>query len=627
MSVGPVRAAPASGGAGLPVSGSTAVVPSRAMSTSEMAGRLERVRAAMRAAGVDALVVRGTDAYLSEYVPEAESGRVWLSGFTGSLGDALVTHAGAWLFVDGRYHVQADRELDPAHWTAVKNPLGVANETACAAKLAEVAGALPPAATLAVGYDPACYSVNGWNAFSHELAGAPVRWVALAPSPVSSARGPVAPTVTGSGRLRVVDEATLGRTVDEKVALVAAWLATKRADALLVTKLDELAWLANLRGEEMPYQATFRALGVVTRDALHLSVHVAAVTDAVRAARPSVRFVDDDALAALLASLGADGRKVRVALDPASVSAGLRDRVAALGVDVLAVTSPVVAAKAKKTPPELAAMKRALGRADGVVAAAQAWLTDRVSRGERVTESGFAAQVERMFRAAGAVGLSFRVISAFGVNGASVHHPPSDEAVIRVGELMLLDTGCYFEEGFATDLTRTFFVGGPGDAPTPAQRRLYTLTLKSAIAGMTARVPRGASGAQIDGITRRPLWREGLDYAHGTGHGVGINVHEAPPSIGKTATATVEPGHVFSIEPGLYIEGVGGVRIENLCTVSDDPSHPGFLQVEPLTFAPLDGRLVDRALLDADESEFLRWYTERGASELGEDVTPRSAVG
>jgi len=593
------------------------------MSTTEMAERLARVRAAMEDAKVDALVVRGTDHYLSEYVPEAESGRVWLTGFTGSLGDALVTRDRAWLFVDGRYHVQVDVELDLALWTPVKNPLGIANETACANTLADLAAALPDGATLAVAYEPGHYAVNSLNSFRGELAGVPIRWVAAETSPLGHARGPVAPTVTGSGELRAVDESSLGRTVDEKVALVAAWLGKKRADALLVTKLDELAWLSNLRGQEMPYQATFRALGVVTRDALYLSVRVAPVTDAARAARPTVRFVDDDALWALLASLSRDGRKARVALDPASVSAGLRDRVEALGLDVLATTSPVVAAKAKKTPPELDAMKRALGRADQVVDRAQTWLNEQVTRGERVTETGFAAQVERLFRAAGAVGLSFRVISAFGVNGASVHHPPSDEAVIRPGELMLLDTGCYFEEGFATDLTRTFFVGGPDASPPPAQQRLYTLTLKAAIAGMTARIPKNASGAQLDGITRRPLWREGEDYAHGTGHGVGINVHEAPPSIGKTATATLEPGHVFSIEPGLYVEGVGGVRIENLCTVVEDPDAPGYLRVVPLTFAPLDKRLIDHALLDADEEDFLRSYEKRWVPELGEQVTAR----
>lgn len=588
-----------------------------------MAERLERVRAAMRVAQVDALVVRGTDDYLSEYVPEAESGRVWLTGFTGSLGDALVTADKAWIFVDGRYHVQVDVEADLSLWTPVKNPLGLANETACANTLAALAAALPDGATLAVAYEPGRYSVNTLNSFRNELAGAPIRWVAPESSPLAAARGPVTPTVTGSGELRVVDEASMGRTVAEKVALVAEWLSKKRADALLVTKLDELAWLANLRGQEMPYQATFRGLGVVTREALFLSVHVAPVTEAVRAARPGVRFVDDAALWALLGGLSRDGRRARVALDPASVSAGLRDRAEALGLDVLALTSPVVAAKAKKTAPELDAMKRALGRADQVVARAQAWLNERVARGERVTETGFAEQVERLFLAAGAVGLSFRVISAFGVNGASVHHPPSDESVVRAGELMLLDTGCYFEEGFATDLTRTFFIGGPDDAPTPDQRRLFTLTLKAAIAGMTARIPKNASGAQLDGITRRPLWREGLDYAHGTGHGVGINVHEAPPSVAKTATAPLEPGHVFSIEPGLYLEGIGGVRIENLCTVREDLDAPGYLRVEPLTFAPLDRRLIDDALLEPEEAEFVRGYANRWAPELGEEVTSR----
>ncbi len=579
--------------------------------------RLAAVRERMRARGLDALVVRGTDEYLSEYVPEGESTRVWLTGFTGSLGDALVTLDGAWLFVDGRYHVQADRELDTTCWTAVKNPLGTSNESACVAKLAELAAASP--APLAVGYEPLRFSVNGWDALQREAAGASLRWVPVRPSPVLEARGALPPTITGSGALRCVDEAAMGRTVAEKVALVAAWLAPRKAAALLVTKLDELAWLANLRGDEMPYQATFRGSAVVTPDALHLCVHVAPVTDAVRAARPGVRFIDAAAFDALLASF----RGARVALDPASAPVGLRDRLVEAGVDVLATASPVVAAKARKTPAELEAMTRALGRADAVVEGAQAWLGERVAAGERVTEAGFAAQVERMFRAAGAVGLSFKVIAAYGANGASVHHPPSDEAVVRPGDLMLLDTGCYFNEGFATDLTRTFFVGAPGVEPTAAQRRLYTLVLKSAIAGMTAKVPRGVAGAQLDGITRRPLWREGLDYAHGTGHGVGINVHEAPPSIAKTATTSLEPGHVFSIEPGLYLEGIGGVRIENLCTVREADGAPGWLQVVPLTFARLDERLIDAALLDADETAFVRWY----AAGRGEDVTSAAAVG
>lgn len=571
----------------------------------DLAARLDAVRAEMKRLAVDYLIVRSTDRYLNEYVPHDESTREWLTGFSGSLGDALVGHEQAWLFVDGRYHTQADREVDLSRWTVVKNTLGVSNERATGDRLIELAR---ERGGVTVGYEPDRYAVSTLEGFEKQLVGHALTLRPLTPSPVETARGPMAPGVSGTGEIRVLDEASVGRTVGEKVADVAAWLAPRRAAALWVSRLDEIAWLTNLRGDEMPYQATFRGEALVTADALLVAVHVASVGEALRAARPGVRFVTHDELLAAVRALGA---KARVVIDPSSVSVARRDSLAALGVEVVALASPLVAAKAKKNPAELAAMKRALGRADAVVAEAQRWLLARVAEGERVSEVDFAKQVEVLFRAAGAVGLSFRVISAFGVNGAVVHHPSYDDTFIREGEMMLLDTGCYFEEGYATDLTRTFFVGRPGVEPTAAQKRLFTLVLKAAIAGMSARIPRNAVGAQLDGITRAPLWREGYDYAHGTGHGVGINVHEAPPGISKLSAMALEEGHVFSIEPGLYLEGVGGVRIENLCTVVPDAGREGWLRVEPLTFSPLDARLIDDALLDAGEREFLSAYTAR----------------
>ena len=574
--------------------------------TPDHAARLAAVRAEMQRLALDYLIVRSTDRYLNEYVPHDESTREWLTGFSGSLGDALVGREAAWLFVDGRYHAQADREADLTRWTVVKNTLGVSNERACGERLIELAKS--QGATLAVGYEPQRYAVSTLEAFEKQLLGHAIALRPASPSPVEAARGAVAPGVIGTGRVRVLDEPSVGRTVSEKVADVAAWLAPRRADALWVSKLDEIAWLTNLRGDEMAYQATFRAEALVTATELMVHVHVAKVDDALRAARPAVRFVSHEELLAAVGALGVAGARPRVVADPASVSVAQRDALVALGADVVPLASPVVAAKAKKNPAELAAMKRALGRADGVVAEAQRWLKARVAEGDRVSEVDFAREVERLFLAAGAVGLSFKVISAFGLNGAIVHHPPSETALVREGELMLLDTGCYFEEGYATDLTRTIFVGRPGLEPTAAQRRIFTLVLKAAIAGMTARIPRNANGAQLDGITRAPLWREGVDFAHGTGHGVGINVHEAPPGVSKLSTTQFEEGHVFSIEPGLYIEGVGGVRIENLCTVVPDSEQADWLRVVPLTFSPLDERLIDDALLDAAEREFLGKY-------------------
>jgi len=573
------------------------------------AARLAAVRAEMARQGLDYLVVRSTDGYLNEYVPHAESTREWLTGFTGSLGDALVGRSEAWLFVDGRYHVQADREVDATRWAVVKNTLGVSNEKATGDKLIDLAKDV--AEDLVVGFEPDRYAVSTMEAFEKQLLGHAVTLRPAAPSPVEIARGAAAPSVVGSGRVRALDEAAVGKAVAEKVADVAKWLAPRRADALWVTKLDEVAWLANLRGEEMAFQATFRAEALVTRDSLYVHVHVAAVDDALRAARPGVRFVSRGELLDVVRGFAADGRRGRVALDPASVPVARRIEIEALGVAVLPVASPVVAAKAKKNAAELVAMKAALGRADRVVADAQRWLQAAVGEGRRVSEVDFAREVERLFLAAGAVGLSFKVISAFGLNGAVVHHPPSDSAFIEPGQLMLLDTGCYFVEGYATDLTRTFFVGGEGVSPTAAQRLLFTLVLKSAIAGMSARLPKNAVGAQLDGITRAPLWREGMDYAHGTGHGVGINVHEAPPSVSKLSTGGFEEGQVFSIEPGLYLEGTGGVRIENLCTVVPDGEQKDWLRVEPLTFSPLDDRLIDDGMLDATERAFLARFSER----------------
>jgi len=587
------------------------------MTLSSPRQRLDALRAVLAADGLDACIVRSTDRYLNEYVPRAESAREWLTGFCGSLGDAMVSRDHAWLYVDGRYHTQADREVDLDLWTVVKGSLSNTNEVACAETLRAWAETLPAGASLRVGYEPQRYSVAAWEAFVKEVGEAPIVWVATETAWVDRVRPAPRPEVVGDGVLHAVDEGPQGRTVAEKHALVAAWLRDKRAEALVVTRLDEIAWLTNLRAQEMPYQATFRGAAVVTAEALAVSVHGVEVPEAVRAARPGVHFVDDAAL--LDFARGAEKASAvgvrRVALDPAGTPVATREALEAAGITVVSVASPVVKAKAHKTPAEMDAMQSAMARADRVVYGAQRWLQARVAEGTAVTERGFAQEVERRFLEAGATHLSFKVIAAFGEHGAIVHHLPSDETVARPGDLVLLDTGCYFAEGFATDLTRTFFVGTAGQLPSEAQRRMYTLVLKAAVAGMSARLPVGASGSQLDGITRSPLWQEGCDYLHGTGHGVGINVHEAPPGINKRAAMALEEGHVFSIEPGLYQEGIGGVRIENLCTVRPDLAHPGYLCVTPLTFAPLDHQLIDDALLTESERRFVSAFQARAVVE------------
>jgi len=276
------------------------------------------------------------------------------------------------------------------------------------------------------------------------------------------------------------------------------------------------------------------------------------------------------------------------------------------------VELPLARMKAKKSEAEIEVMTSAFRRADRVVDGAIAWACRAVEVGERVTEADFAARVERRFAEEGAFGQSFATISAAGANGAIIHYAvPDPERALNTGELMLVDCGGHFHEGYATDLTRTFLVGGAGAEATPRQRHLYTTVLRAAIAGMTARFPEGTTGGQLDAIVRAPLWSEGFGYAHGTGHGVGINVHEFPPRIGPNHSSVLEPGYVFSIEPGVYIEGWGGVRIENLCTIRPSAEHAGFLEVVPLTFCPLDARLIDRERLSARELAFVDDFRRR----------------
>jgi Xaa-Pro aminopeptidase len=256
-------------------------------------------------------------------------------------------------------------------------------------------------------------------------------------------------------------------------------------------------------------------------------------------------------------------------------------------------------------------MAHAFARADEVVQRAQRFVHHEVTEGRRVTEAEVARQVKALFLESGAWGLSFQVIAAAGAHGAVIHYSnPDDVTPLQEGEMFLLDTGGYYEGGYATDLTRTFLVGGSHIAATSEQKRLFTLVLKGAIAGMSARFPRGTRGEQLDALVRAPLWAAGLNYAHGTGHGVGVNVHEFPPRLMPGNRHPIEPGHVFSVEPGVYLPGYGGVRIENLVTCVDDPEDAGFLRIRPLTFSPFDERLFDDALLTNHERAFLSWFAD-----------------
>lgn len=561
----------------------------------------------MKERGIDVLLVRATDRYLNEYVPDDESTRLWLTGFSGSAGDALVFADALHLIVDGRYTLQASQEVPDAVVTTSKT--GQSIEGAWLDVLAS------HARDKCVGVESDRVSLSMMRLLGQRAAKDEWTLVPLLPSPVEDVRGPLPPPSSPSS-FWPIDPALAGRTVRERVALGAPLLDEHKLDGLLLCALDELAWVTNLRGDQFPFQATLRATALVTRDAVVVETDARSLRKG-RAVEADVVLVDDGGLMKRVRA------GMRIGVDPATTPHAVADALVTAGAVLVEVQSPYAILRTKKTPEELAHMQAAFRRADAVIDGVQRWLAKELSKNRTVTEADVAKKTEDDFVASGAFALSFKVIAAAGKNGAVIHYStPDPTRRIKKGEVFLLDTGAYYEGGYATDLTRTFLAGPSTTKATREQKRLFTIVLKAAIAGMSARVPKGVTGEQLDCIVREQMWRFGLDYGHGTGHGVGVNVHEAPPSVRIGNRGTVEPGQVFSIEPGVYIPGWGGIRIENLCTVVDDPvaQQAGvprpFLRVKPLTFCPIDRRLVDRTLLTDHEKRFLAWFARGNGKQL-----------
>ena len=584
-------------------------------STEQRRARLQALRAAMRAANLDLYIVRGTDIYLNEYVPIQDSQRAWLSGFTGSVADLLISADQAKVYVDGRYHLQAENETDADTFSVVKVPFGQRNEDAMYADLQ----ALVDAGLKRIGCEPERFSVAEFKGMRLALKETDAEFVNFEPSLVGTLDVAGKARASRPGKLRVVGSAIAGRSVDDKIAELRTFMRDQTLDAMVITALDDIAYLTNLRSQEIAFQSSFRAKAVLTMDKFVVAVPGKNRDRDIELAASILLVAEKDWHKALPADAH------RVGLDQSTCNEATRLAVIKSGAEAIAVTSPVAATKAHKNPAELRHMIRAFRSADKAIWATQAWMHRRIDKGEATSEADLAREMARRFKRSGGYGLSFEVISAAGKNGAVIHYSDPNQQPIAAGTMVLLDTGTYYEGGYATDLTRTFIAGRKNVTATDRQKYLFTLVLKGAIAGMSARFPASTQGNQIDALCRQYLWREGLQYLHGTGHGVGINVHETPPRISSLSNLPLQPGQVFSIEPGIYLEGEGGVRIENLCTVVEDET-PGFLRIVPLTFCPLDKRLIDKRMLSKAELSFLKWYEAQWKLEAGEIPSPPPLV-
>ncbi len=562
--------------------------------------RIERLRASMAERGVDAVLVPSSDPHLSEYLPAHWQGREWFSGFTGSMGTLAVTADAAALFADSRYWVQAEAELQGSGIELVKITTGAATH-----HIDWICARLARGGTLAVDG-----RVLGLAA-AQQLRDATTRaGIVLATDrdPLDDAWAERPPLPAAPVQAHRPPQATEPRAA--RLARLREAMRAAGASHHLVCTLDDIAWITNLRGADFDYNPVFLAHLLVGADRATLFVGAgkvdAALRDVLRG--DGIEVADYTQAHAALAALPADAV---VLIDPRRVTLGLRQALPP-AVRVVEAINPSTLAKSRKSDAEAAFVREAMERDGAAMCAFYAWFEQAQGR-ERITELTIDERLtaERA-KLPGFVGLSFPTIAGYNANGAMPHYraTPQSHAVIEGDGLLLIDSGGQYLGG-TTDITRVWPVG----TPSAAQRSDFTRVLKGTMALSRAHFPRGTLSPMLDALARAPLWEAGLDFGHGTGHGVGyfLNVHEGPQSISKAIpepAMAMQPGMITSIEPGLYRPGQWGIRIENLVlnVPAGDAGFGEFLRFETLTLCPIDTRCLDLSLLRADEIAWLNAY-------------------
>ena len=577
----------------------------RAIYRGDTAERLASLRAELKRRGVDGFLVPRTDEYQGEYVPESAQRLTWLTGFTGSAGLAIVLPETAAMFTDGRYTLQAATEVD--------GTLFQRRHITEQPPSAWIAAELKPGQTLA--YDARLHTLGElerYRAAAEKAGGKLAAFDGNAVDAVWTDRPapPLAPVVAQPMEFA-------GESAESKRRRIAAAVVEAGADAAVLTSVDSIAWLLNIRGGDVPHTPLPLSFAVLHRDAsVDLFIDARKLTPGLDAyLGAAVRIADQAGFGPFLEKLAADGK--RVLADPASAAAWVFDR---LGKAVLRGTDPCQLPKACKNAVELQGTRDAHRRDGAALTRFLAWLA-RESAGGKLREIEVSDRLEA-FRREGANfrDLSFPTISGAGANGAIVHYraSPATDRVLERGSLYLVDSGAQYLDG-TTDVTRTVAIG----TPTAEMKDRFTRVLKGHIALALCHFPKGTSGSQLDALARASLWQAGLDYDHGTGHGVGayLGVHEGPQRISKMPSAqALLPGMIVSNEPGYYKTDAYGIRIENLVVVEklDGVGEAGreFYGFETITLAPIDRNAIDASLLSPDEIAWLDAYHARVRASL-----------
>ncbi len=572
--------------------------------------RLAALRAELERRGLDGFVVPHSDEYQSEYLPPRGERLAWLTAFTGSAGAAVVLRARAAAFVDGRYTLQLAQQTD----TSLFEPRDLVSE----GPAAWIAANAPKGAKL--GYDPWVHTQAGVETLRAAAAKAGAELLACDTNPIDTIwhdqpEAPLTPAVPH-------DISLTGEAAHSKRMRIAKSVKRAGAQAAVLTLSDSICWLLNIRGADTPHTPFVLSYAILHDDgSVDLFMDGRKSSPALVAhLGQAVRIHAPDAFGACLEAL----KGKAVLADPTTAPAAVFERLAKAGAIAKRRGDPVQLPKACKNAVEIEGMRKAHLRDGAALCRFLAWIAREAPKGH-LTEIEASEALEGYRRATGALtDLSFDSISGAGSNGAVVHYrvTRSSNRTIQRDEIYLIDSGGQYPDG-TTDVTRTMIVG----TPTAQMRDRFTRVLKGHISLATVRFPDGTTGAALDAFARRPLWEAGLDYDHGTGHGVGsyLSVHEGPQNISKRPVMqSLQPGMICSNEPGYYKAGEYGIRIENLVVVSEGQDVPGgdrkMMTFETITFAPIDLELVDIALLTDSERGWLNGYHAAVRAKIGPQV-------
>lgn len=563
--------------------------------------RLTRLRAALKDAGADAFLVPRTDMFRGENVAPCDERLEWLTGFTGSAGQAIVTAERAVVFVDSRYTLQVRTQVAASHFEFADLLKDNASDW--------LKAALPPKSVVA--YDPWLHT--GGEIEKLEKALSPDLRLTATDNLLDQVWTDRPPT--GAGRVFVHPLEFAGEPHEAKRARLGEALKADDLDAAVLTLPESICWLLNIRGEDILNTPVVHGFAILDANG---QVHLALRDPAQLTGELRAHLGDDvtigrlDAFPEALAQLTG-----RVSLDEATAPVAISRALAK--AEIVAKRDPVVVPKAVKNPIELSGARAAHLRDGAAMVEFLCWLDHKAPKGG-LTEIDVAQHLETCRRSTNALkDISFETISGTGPHGAIVHYRVNTDTNMQVepGHLLLVDSGGQYLDG-TTDITRTIAVGPPPEEG----RRLFTLVLKGMIAVSRLRWPAGLSGRDIDAAARMALWAEGFDYDHGTGHGIGayLSVHEGPAGISRRSTEPLLPGMILSNEPGYYREGAFGIRIENLIAVEPatrpDGGDRDMLSFETLTLAPIDRNLIDVAALSAEELDWLNAYHDKVRSAL-----------